>query len=388
MKTDRLHAVVIGAGWAGEGHTRALRHAGVDVHTICARQMDIVRSVADRLGVPNASVDWRSTLEETKPDIVAIATPASLRAEPIKMAANLGCHLYCDKPLDISAAKARVLLDAVTRAGVKHAYAATGCYHPGVAWLAEQVATGAVGSVREVDAVWRMPSPMPKTTAWSWMDSLASGGGSLNNALPHLLSSVELIFDGPVCRVMGSASRGRERGPVASDIHDFREIWGGLPAEQALADCEWRESDADISSSMVAEITPRDSAGPPIRITGISSWNVVAAWPSAGFRIYGDTGTLAADGMMNPENIRLWTAPEADPAHLEIPQRLIDAMPPFEGDAGHFTQGKWAALARDFVAEIEGKDHAPYLTFFDGWRYQVAIDAIRAGQGWQDLPQR
>jgi len=136
MTKDHLQAVVIGAGWAGEGHTRALQYAGVDVHTICARQMDIVRNVADRLGVPHASVDWRRTLEETKPNIVAIATPASLRAEPIVMAADLGCHLFCDKPLDIDTPKAKVLLDAVESAGVKHACAATDCYHPGVAWLA------------------------------------------------------------------------------------------------------------------------------------------------------------------------------------------------------------------------------------------------------------
>ena len=33
-----------------------------------------------------------------------------------------------------------------------------------------------------------------------------------------------------------------------------------------------------------------------------------------------------------------------------------------------------------------GEPHQPYLTFRDGWRYQEAIDAIRAGRGWYDLP--
>ena len=61
--TGQLRAVVVGAGWAGEGHTLALRHAGVDVVAICARRQDVVRSVADRLGVEEASMDWRRTLE-------------------------------------------------------------------------------------------------------------------------------------------------------------------------------------------------------------------------------------------------------------------------------------------------------------------------------------
>jgi predicted dehydrogenase len=387
MTTDRLQAVVIGAGWAGEGHTLALRYAGVDVHTICARNVDIVRAVADRLDVPNASIDWPSTLEETRPDIVAIATPASLRGEPIKIAAELGCHLYCDKPLDINAPKAKGLLDAVTQAGVKHAYAATGCYHPGVPWLAEQVAAGAVGTVRAVDVVSRFDLPQPATTPWSWMDSLAHGGGMLNNGFPHILAIVERILGRPVARVAGTASVGRTKARAIADIHDFRQIWGPQPSEEALVGCEWRACDADGQGAILAEVPPRGD-GSPVVLTCVFSSTVVAAWPPAGFRIYGDAGTLAADGMMNPYNTRLWTDPQADPTHLETPQRLIGAVPPFEGDAGHFTQGKWAALACDFVADIEGKDHAPYLTFFDGWRYQVAIDAIRAGQGWQELPQR
>ncbi len=34
----RLRAIVVGAGFAGEGHTLALRHAGVEVVALCARR--------------------------------------------------------------------------------------------------------------------------------------------------------------------------------------------------------------------------------------------------------------------------------------------------------------------------------------------------------------
>ena len=54
---------------------------------------------------------------------------------------------------------------------------------------------------------------------------------------------------------------------------------------------------------------------------------------------------------------------------------------------GDDIQNKWAALAREFVADIEGRPHEPYLTFYDGWRYQVAIEAIRESKGWTRLPE-
>src|SRR5437764_5048583 len=93
----QLRAIVVGAGFAGEGHTLALRHVGVDVVAICARQPAVVQAVADRLAVPEVSIDWRHTLETVKPDIVALATPASLRGEVVEAATALGCHLFCDK---------------------------------------------------------------------------------------------------------------------------------------------------------------------------------------------------------------------------------------------------------------------------------------------------
>ena len=66
MKSTELKAVVIGAGWAGEGHTKALQHYGVDVVAICARKADVVQKVASQLGVSQASTDWQKSLLEIK----------------------------------------------------------------------------------------------------------------------------------------------------------------------------------------------------------------------------------------------------------------------------------------------------------------------------------
>jgi predicted dehydrogenase len=41
--SDKVRAVVIGAGWAGEGHVVALRRCGVEVVAICAREPEVVQ---------------------------------------------------------------------------------------------------------------------------------------------------------------------------------------------------------------------------------------------------------------------------------------------------------------------------------------------------------
>ncbi|HEV2124148.1 MAG TPA: hypothetical protein VGW38_15400 [Chloroflexota bacterium] len=69
------------------------------------------------------------------------------------------------------------------------------------------------------------------------------------------------------------------------------------------------------------------------------------------------------------------------PELLPIPQRLLDALP----HVGDDVQNKWCALACDFITNVRGEPHQPYLTFYDGWRYQAAIDAIRADI-WHTIP--
>ncbi len=64
-----------------------------------------------------------------------------------------------------------------------------------------------------------------------------------------------------------------------------------------------------------------------------------------------------------------------------MPERIRQDLP----GAGQDVRTEWAALGRDFVADIQGEPHRPYLTFRDSLRYQEAIDATRAGQVRQEL---
>lgn len=377
-RNKRLRAIVIGAGFAGEGHTLALRHTGVEVEAICARQPAVVRTIADRLDVPEASIDWRHTLETVKPDIVALATPASLRGEVVEAAAALGCHLFCDKPLAATAEEAGRLYHLVERAGVKHAYGSTYRYDPSVVWLGELVRDGAIGALREIEYTLRFA--FPPLAPWGWWDSLAAGGGFLNSFFTHVLGMVATITGGELQRVMGQAYPGRRQAPVVPDIHDFRVLFTREknPTPEEATYLAWRACDADGAFSA---LLTTGSVGEDVAVSAIGSPVAAAPWPPSGLRLYGDEGTLLADGFGSFTIYRLRSA-GADRELLPVPQRVLDALPQV-GD--HFTN-KWAALAGDFVADVRGEPHRPYLTFRDGWRYQEVIDAIRTGRGWYTLP--
>lgn len=375
-----LRAVVIGAGWAGEGHTIALRDCGVEVAALCARQADVVRAVAERLRVPVASTEWRQTLATVRPDIVALATPASLRREVVEVATSLGCHLFCDKPLAATAAEAKALVRLVEQAGVKHAYAATQCYDPSVGWAAELLRREVIGPLVEVDCIFRLPYAHPRQP-WSWFDTLSTGGGLLNNGGTHLFAMLERMLDRKLVMVTGRARVQRRQAPLASPIHDFRQISACIPTEAEAAAMEWRTRDADDALSALLEFASPDNSHSIIPVCLLISLTTRVPAATNGWHFFGEQGTLLGNGVFSIA-IRRQDSPEAQATAMPVPQLYIDELP----QVGDDVQNKWAALARDFVAAIRGEPHRPYLTFHDGWRYQEAIDAIRDGRGWYELP--
>ena len=90
---------------------------------------------------------------------------------------------------------------------------------------------------------------------------------------------------------------------------------------------------------------------------------------------------MGVQGLAVLHNLR--TNEHTETEELPIPQELSDMLPRIGDDI----QNKWVALVRDFVADIQNRSYTPYLTFHDGWRYQVAIDAIRQSHGWTQIPE-
>jgi len=196
------------------------------------------------------------------------------------------------------------------------------------------------------------------------------------------LAQLELFLGMPVQRIAGESRTILRRAPVIPGIHDFRQVsaMAAHPPSVDVSQLEWRDCDGDDAASMLMEFGPRTGRHVPVLVTYVISGLVQGAGVGEGWRVYGTTGVLTMT-----DQIMLQRAFGSDPEPMPVPQRIIDAL--------RYTQAEddvlivqWAALAREFVADIRAQPHQPYLTFHDGWRYQEAIDVIRSGRGWQDLP--
>ena len=165
---------------------------------------------------------WRQTLERVRPEIVALATPAALRREVVEMAASFGAHIFCDKPLATTAEEAKAILQCVEHAEVKHAFAATHRYDPSVAWTTELLGNNTIGRLQTVDCLLRFPPSSPHQP-WMWTDSLAMGGGMLNNGFTHAIAMLEKMIGSQMISVTGAAHTRLRQQPVVPAVHDVRQ---------------------------------------------------------------------------------------------------------------------------------------------------------------------
>ncbi len=385
--SKKLKAVVVGAGWSAEGHTKAFQHYGVEVLAICARKPDVVQKVADGLGVPEASTDWRESLLRHKPDIIALTTPAVLRVEVIELAVELGCHIISEKPLALTAAEAEHIYNLIKDTDLKHGFAATHLYDPSVAYVRELLTQQhIIGQLTAVDIGYsrRISGNTPSKTVkpWNWMSSLAHGGGALNNGLTHRLGMLERMTGMKVVSAVGEAKTAIRKAPVVPEIRDFREWRRKEITHEEASKFEWRVCDAEWDYSAFFKLATSDTAEHEntILVTMRTNPGVPTRSPTGGWYFYGTHGTLVGGGghILSPITKHVSETSE----ELPVPETLTDALPRIGDDI----QNKWVALVRDFLADIENRPHDPYLTFQDGWRYQIAIDAIRASSGWTKIP--
>ncbi|MDE0105827.1 MAG: Gfo/Idh/MocA family oxidoreductase [Bryobacterales bacterium] len=111
----KLHLGIIGVGKRGTAHlTRIVERPDVIVSAVCdidpsARDAGQSAARADR---PRSHADYRELLRQDDVEAVLIATPCHLHAEMVVAALRAGKHVYCEKPLAITADQVRTVLEA------------------------------------------------------------------------------------------------------------------------------------------------------------------------------------------------------------------------------------------------------------------------------------
>lgn len=376
---ETLRALILGSGFAGQGHTLALRDAGAEIVGMVSRTEHVVYKVAAELGIPYASTDWQQALQELQPDLVAIGTPGGAHFEPVMTALDSGCHIYCDKPLAATAAEARQMLLKAREKDVKTAYAASYRYQPHALLAKDLIAGGAIGEPQEVECIshYNLNPLIP----FGWSHRTEQGGGRLNNNFTHKLAIVLNVLIARVLDVCGEARNDLPRAPLVAGVHDFREREQFAPEPDKLDHLSWGEGNAEWSYTVMAHLQPLTPVTQPVSALFKHS-GLQPHYHADYVAYYGSVGAIHINGSYAQGPLYLQT--RGGPWNeIRVPEHIRAALPQIDDD----TQRNWTQLAREFVADIRGEAAPPYQTFHDGWIFQEIIDAVRKGNTWFTVPQ-
>ena len=203
---------------------------------------------------------------------VVLATPHSLHREQAQAAAAAGKHVFCEKPLALSVADARAIVDACNRAAVKLAVGHNRRFWPAMRALKQTVDAGRLGRVLHVEGHNSNENSNRVAGGWRTLERESPGGGFTGAGL-HALDAMVSVC-GPVRRVHAQLLRLREETPpldAMSALYEFESGVSGLLATVRATPFYWRvhvfgtEGSAEVLGE--TELVLRLSGAAPEMIT-------------------------------------------------------------------------------------------------------------------------
>ena len=201
----QLRVGMVGYAFMGAAHSQAWRTVNrafdlplsARMSVVCGRSDAGVAAAAGKLGWDAHATDWRAVVASDDIDLIDICTPGDTHAEIALAALAAGKHVLCEKPLANSVAEAREMAEAAARAEAQGVRAMCGFNYrrvPAVALMRDLIASGRIGTVRHVRAVylqdWIVDPEFP--LVWRLQKEVA-GSGALGDIGAHIVDLTQFV---------------------------------------------------------------------------------------------------------------------------------------------------------------------------------------------------
>jgi predicted dehydrogenase len=146
----QLRAGIVGTGFIGAVHARAVVLAGGEVVGVAASSLASAERAAARLHARRAYASAQELVESDEVDVVHVCTPNHLHVPLATAALELGKHVICEKPLAIDDDGAAQLVELASARGLVGAVPFVYRYYPMVREARERLRGGDSGELRLV----------------------------------------------------------------------------------------------------------------------------------------------------------------------------------------------------------------------------------------------
>ncbi|WP_106403258.1 Gfo/Idh/MocA family protein [Actinocorallia populi] len=174
---DRRQAGIIGTGFMGTVHARAIRRSGGTVARIVGSTPQSSRAGARLVDAERVTETLDELLQDSAIDVVHVCTPNTTHGSLVREAIRHGKHVVCEKPLAVDPAEAEELVNLAAEAGVTATVPFVYRFYPTVREARARVADGSTGPVRLLHGSY-LQDWLAGDTDDNWRVDAATGGAS------------------------------------------------------------------------------------------------------------------------------------------------------------------------------------------------------------------
>ncbi|MGG1519277.1 Gfo/Idh/MocA family oxidoreductase [Paenibacillus oryzisoli] len=217
---------MIGYKFMGKAHSHAYKDlpmffpqaAKPVMKLICGRDEAGVKQAAQQFGWEGYVTDWRELVNHPDVDVVDINAPSDAHKEIALAAAKAGKHLFCEKPLALTLADAREMLEAAEAAGVKHMVGFNYRFAPAVQLAKKLVESGRLGTIYHFRAWFLQDWIVDPTFPLVWrLQKEVAGSGSHGDLGAHLIDLAHFLV-GDMEEVIGMSETFVKERPLPSSM--------------------------------------------------------------------------------------------------------------------------------------------------------------------------
>jgi predicted dehydrogenase len=189
------------------------------VTAIASRDLAKAQDAATKLGIATAYGSYEELLADPNIDAIYNPLPNQLHVPWTAKAAEAGKHVLCEKPLSMTVAEAKTLLDVRARTGVKICEAFMIRSAPQWQRVRQLIDEGRIGELRAVAGVYSYFNINPANIR----NQVETGGGGLYDIGCYLVQSSRFAFQRQPKRVVALVDRDAQTGTdmLTSAILDF-----------------------------------------------------------------------------------------------------------------------------------------------------------------------
>jgi predicted dehydrogenase len=195
-----LRIALIGCGQIADAHLQEIRKLScARVVAVCDMHLDLALQAAARFRIPTSYDDHQRMLDEIRPDVVHVTTPAHTHHRLAVEVLERGCHVYVEKPLALDSAEVADIIAAAESAGRMVCVGHDQLFDPAWRECRTRIAAGEIGPVRHVESVLGYPlsgqfGALVAADESHWVRRLP--GGLFHNTISHPLYRItELLPD-------------------------------------------------------------------------------------------------------------------------------------------------------------------------------------------------